>query len=167
MIKPIPNFPDYFADEQGNIYSSKKWNGSKKLRKLKPIKCKDYLSVTLFVQGKRHKRYIHRLILKTFVGPCPPRMESCHNDGIKHNNKLDNLRWDTHQNNSKDKIKHDAIPDQEGEKNHAAKLNGSQVRVIRWLLENTDMRHYQIAEVFDVHKGTISAINLKRNWSHV
>lgn len=42
------------------------------------------------------------LIAETFLGPCPEGMECCHNDDNRANNRLDNLRWDTHQNNVKD-----------------------------------------------------------------
>lgn len=39
------------------------------------------------------------LILEAFIGPCPNGMECCHNDDNRANNKLGNLRWDTHANN--------------------------------------------------------------------
>ncbi len=48
----------------------------------------------------------HRLVLVTFVGPCPPDMEGCHNDGNPGNNHLDNLRWDTSTANHYDMVKH-------------------------------------------------------------
>ena len=35
-------------------------------------------------------RSVGRLVLEVFVGPCPPGMEACHNDGDPHNNWLDN-----------------------------------------------------------------------------
>jgi len=56
--------------------------------------------------GKRRVKRINRLILETFVGPCPPGMECCHNDGSLANNALVNLRWDTPQANQADKLKH-------------------------------------------------------------
>lgn len=48
-----------------------------------------HLSVRL---GNR-KKYVHRLVLDAFVGPCPAGMEACHADDIPANNHLDNLRW--------------------------------------------------------------------------
>lgn len=52
------------------------------------------------------QRLIHRLVLEAFVGPCPPGMEACHNDGDPANNSLGNLRWDTHLANMHDKVRH-------------------------------------------------------------
>jgi predicted XRE-type DNA-binding protein len=62
---------------------------------------------------------------------------------------------------------HSAMADQIGERNLAAKLDNEKVKDIKYLLENTCMRQYQIAEIFGVHKDTISKINTGRNWSHI
>jgi hypothetical protein len=51
-------------------------------------------------------RKIHQLVLEAFVGPCPPGMEGCHNNGCPTDNRLENLRWDTPSSNSQDRIKH-------------------------------------------------------------
>ena len=53
------------------------------------------LYVSLHKNGKRNNLYVHRLVLITFVGPCPEGMECCHKDDNPLNNRLENLRWDT------------------------------------------------------------------------
>ncbi len=65
---------------------------------------------------KSGKRYlhskmglIHRIVLEAFKGPCPEGMEACHNDGIPHHNRPENLRWDTHYNNMQDAKKHGVL----------------------------------------------------------
>lgn len=58
-----------------------------------------YLYVGL---GQNGKRLVHRLVLESFVGPCPDGMECCHNDGDRTNNRVDNLRWDTRYGNCQD-----------------------------------------------------------------
>lgn len=65
-----------------------------------------YLSVGLFREGHSSTKYIHRLVLEAFVGPCPKGMECCHNDGDRTNPRLDNLRWDTRSGNQADRIRH-------------------------------------------------------------
>lgn len=64
-----------------------------------------YLRVSL--QRNQEKEYflVHRLVLTTFVGPCPDGMETCHRDNDRHNNHLTNLRWDTRLENAADRIK--------------------------------------------------------------
>ena len=109
-MKPIPDFPEYFEDE-GNIYSMLPiQRGSKpstKPRRLKPGKDTDgYRHVSLYKDGKRYTRKNSYLVLITHVGPRPEGMQVCHGDGNRSNDKLENLRWDTHKNNEADKKLH-------------------------------------------------------------
>jgi hypothetical protein len=56
------------------------------------------------LRGHNHgMRCVHRLVLESFVGSCPEGMEACHDpDPTPSNNRLDNLRWDTHVENLAD-----------------------------------------------------------------
>jgi hypothetical protein len=54
--------------------------------------------------GRKHYALIHRLVLEAFVGPCPPGLECCHNDGDRSNAALANLRWDTRSSNTLDAV---------------------------------------------------------------
>lgn len=49
--------------------------------------------------GRGARKYVHRMVLETFVGNCPKGMECLHLDGDNKNNKLDNLKWGTHSDN--------------------------------------------------------------------
>lgn len=55
--------------------------------------------------GVYTNRLLHRLILETFVGPCPPGMQCCHYNDIKTDNRLENLRWDTPEANMRDALR--------------------------------------------------------------
>ena len=46
-------------------------------------------------------KLVHRLVLETFVGPCPDKMECSHIDNNKLNNNLSNLCWESHADNLK------------------------------------------------------------------
>ena len=65
-----------------------------------------HVVLTLRRDGGVHLRRVHRLVLESFVGPCPSGMEACHNDGDPANNRLDNLRWDTRSENQNDSVQH-------------------------------------------------------------
>lgn len=68
---------------------------------------KGYLRVNLYGPGgRKERRLIHRAVLEAFVGPCPEDMQGCHNNGDRGDNRLENLRWDTASNNSRDKLAH-------------------------------------------------------------
>ena len=65
-----------------------------------------YRRVCLDLNGKVCTRTVHVLVLLAFIGPCPEGMEGCHYpDTNKANNRLSNLRWDTHAENMKDKYR--------------------------------------------------------------
>lgn len=67
---------------------------------------KGYPRTGLSRAGKSKLVLVHRLILLAFVGPCPPGMEGCHEDGDPLNCTLANLRWDTPKANKADSIRH-------------------------------------------------------------
>lgn len=53
---------------------------------------------------------IHQLVMLAFVGPPPEGMEVCHNNGDHTDNRLENLRYDTHAANMMDRRVHGTLP---------------------------------------------------------
>ena len=101
--KRIPNYPNYTISKEGKVWSivSCKYLTQFSNKSLK------YLTVGLSNIDKCNKTLkVHRLILETYIGPCPEGMECCHNNGNRFDNRLKNLRWDSLSNNMEDKIKH-------------------------------------------------------------
>jgi len=60
-------------------------------------------------------KFVHVLMIESFVEPRPPGMQCCHCNGNPKDNRLENLRWDTPKNNVADRKKHGTY--QYGEKN--------------------------------------------------
>lgn len=161
-METIPNFPDYKITKDGKIWSerSRQW--------LKPGKHRGgYLLVRLCKDKDVYPKYIHRLVLETFISSCPKGMEACHNNGNSEDNRLENLRWDTRGNNRKDAIKHGThfVPDNRGEKCGTSKLNELQVRVIHRLLEFGKLTKKEIAQIFEISCGAIRDIYVGRTWN--
>lgn len=68
---------------------------------------KGYIIVALTGDdGKCIQKRVHRLVLEAFVGPCPEGMEGCHGPGGPGDNRLENIRWDTRQENARDIVRH-------------------------------------------------------------
>lgn len=65
-----------------------------------------YLHVALSAPGRRQESNVHALVALAFLGPCPAGLQVCHDDGVKSNNRLGNLRYDTPANNAADKVRH-------------------------------------------------------------
>lgn len=119
--------------------------------------------VNLSRDGKKTSRFIHRLVLEAFVGPCPKGLICCHNDGNQANNRVKNLRWDTYQSNADDSHRHGtrAI----GSRCNA-KLSEPDVLEIRRLrAEGVPMG--KLASRFGVTKNNIKAIVYRRSWRHL
>lgn len=86
------------VERRGEVYE-------KPGRVLKPIRRTYHFGVSLYADGKSTPRPIHRLVLEAFVGPRPEGMECCHLDDDPTNNRLSNLRWDTHSANQYDQVR--------------------------------------------------------------
>lgn len=108
----VPGFAAYSVSNLGRVKSSKRWRDGKTVRYLSPRRQfhrRGYLtgvSVVLFKDNKRHPAQISHIVLSAFVGARPISLEACHGDGNPANNRLRNLRWDTHQSNLHDTIRH-------------------------------------------------------------
>lgn len=61
-----------------------------------------YPAVVFTGQDRRETRYVHELVTGAFLGPRPKGLEVCHFDEDKANNRLENLRYDTRQQNARD-----------------------------------------------------------------
>jgi hypothetical protein len=161
-IRAIPEWPGYSADTDGGI-----WSGG---RKLKTCKTKyGYHQVRLFRPGLPRGRglYVHRLILETFVGPCPPGMECCHNDDDKDNNRLDNLRWDTRSSNRIDAFRNGRLegrPRGERIKNHI--LSEQDIPEI-FEMRKTGLSQRAIGRRLGVSQQLISDVLTRKTWAHV
>lgn len=67
-----------------------------------------YVLAYLNAPGRRPASFTrHRLVLEAFVGPCPPDMVACHDNGRPRHNHVSNLRWDTPRANNLDRVRHE------------------------------------------------------------
>src|SRR6185312_15178506 len=54
-----------------------------------------YMNVTLTICGKKHYKRVHRLVAETFIAKPDGKNVVNHKNGIKTDNRLDNLEWVT------------------------------------------------------------------------
>lgn len=92
----IKDFPNYYVTESGDVYS----RASGRIKKLKQNKLNcGYLMVSLCNNGKTKKYLVHRLVAQTFIPNPENKKEINHKNGIKTDNKIDNLEWSTRSEN--------------------------------------------------------------------
>lgn len=174
--REINDFPGYRVGDDGSVWTAwrKVCDGTRggirsavgdTWRPLNPRpKTEGHLFVSL---GKCANRAVHRLVLEAFVGPCPPGMEACHNDGSPANNHLPNLRWDTRKANIADCIRHGTRADFRGERHGRAKLTDDAVRAMRAEYATGDTSYKKLAAKFGVSKPAVWHVISRRAWSHV
>jgi hypothetical protein len=126
-----------------------------------------YPCISLCKNGRQKTKHIHPLILLAFVGPCPEGMECCHNNGVKSDNRLTNLRWGTHSENQLDAVKHGTHVDHKGEKNAGAKLTEAEVLKIRELYKSGKWTKLKLSNKFNVSSAHIYSIICRRRWRHI
>ncbi len=158
MKKEIPGLVGYFADTAGNIF------GPRGLRRPE-ITWEGRLRIGFTRDGQEFKKSVHRLILETFVGPCPENMQCRHLDGNPQNNNLENLAWGTSAENSQDSIQHGTFPF--GEKNGRAKLTSQDAKLIIYCWKTKLLGQREIAKIFGVSQRLIWNILHGRTWKHI
>ena len=152
-IQPIPNHPEYMADIDGSIWSSKRgeWRKMAPCRKVKDGRANYKLSTN----GKLSQHTGAYLILITFVGPRPDGMLACHKDDNCFNDALYNLKWDTPENNVLDRVNRGGYPI--GEKHPNVKISDEDIKEIR-RLRALGESFEDIADIYDVAHEHIAKI---------
>jgi hypothetical protein len=157
-MRKIPGYERYAVDTLGNVWRI----GAPRGIPLRPALRSGYPFVVLSEAGGKQARSVHHLVLETYVGPRPEGKEPCHRNGIKTDNRLDNLYWGTRAENIADKFRHGKQP--LGESTYNAILTENAVRDIR----AADGRQLdQLAKKYGVSRAAIEAARYGRNWKHV
>lgn len=165
--KTIPDYEDFEASTLGRIRRRLPGgSNSSHVGRLRTPQAHEtgYLYIAIREDGKTKNLYIHKLILLAFCGPPSDGQECAHFDGNKHNNRLENLRWATRTENSRDKIRHGTS--RRGLLNPMRKLSPSKVKRIRALL-GKNKTYREISAKFSVSQSTIWKISSGKCWGHV
>lgn len=178
--RPVAGYPAYAVSSLGRIRragATARFKPSNKMLNSKPGPS-GYRAVALHADGKQLTTTVHAVVCEAFHGPRPsPDHQAAHYDGVRTNNRADNLRWATRAENMADQERHGTRPRGEthhsrlkpdclarGERNGGGgKLTESDVIAIR-----ADRRlHREIAADFGIVKSMVSMIKRNEVWKHV
>ena len=128
--RAIPQLSGYWISKSGQVISTRAWKGGNKSPQLKTLfPDKDgYLRFSQKVAGNRRYKPVHIALLEAWRGARPPGWVACHRNDQRQDNRLENLRWDTHTENYKDSRRNQTHT---GRRNSQARMTESMVKKLR------------------------------------
>jgi hypothetical protein len=151
----------YRVSNLGNVESCKMgyWRSMNKTKMPK-----GYLCVNLSENNKAKKQYVHRLVAIYFLSNPLCKKTVNHKNGIKDDNRVENLEWATQSENNKHSydIGIKKPTNQLGNKNGNARLTDLQVNEIRNLWNKGNITKLKLASIFSVSDAHICRIINKK-----
>jgi transcriptional regulator with XRE-family HTH domain len=147
--KPVARWPDYEVSDHGRIRSfRRKADG---VITLGGKIASGYRQVTLRRDDERKRFSVHQLVLRAFVGSPGPEQICRHLNGIPDDNRLENLKWGSQQDNADDRALHGSNvgPDP------AVDLDTAK-EILRWYVKGK--KQEQLAKRYGCSRAVISYI---------
>ena len=162
--KPVLGFEGkYEVSDQGRLRNVQKGAGHVTGRILRVgLNLKGYAQYTLGKYGGRHTA--HLLVMQAFVGPKPEGLEINHKNGIRDDNRLENLEYCTKSENCLHLVR--VLGKRRGESHGNAKITEDDVREIR-RLASEGVTQREIAKRFGITHPNVGYIVRKTAWPHV
>ena len=159
-FKPIPSWEGlYEISNLGNVISFCK--GKKLQRKLRYDK-DGYVLVTLSHGSREQTIKIHRCVLATFISPCPEGHEVNHINGIRHDNRVENLEYVTKSENHLHAWRTMRNP----ERSNFSKISAETAMKVRSEYANTHKLN-TIAEKYGISKNSVWLIGTGKTWRNI
>lgn len=159
----------YQVSNLGRVKRIKSGYGARVGRILKSGNGDNYPVAWLHKGGKPKGAYVHTLVLEAFVSSRPPGCECNHKNGIKSDNRSENLEWVTRSENRKHA--HRTLRRKfgfgRGENHCNAKLTEEKVLKIRNLFEMGEYTKYELGEMFGCSYMTIHDAVCRHTWIHI
>lgn len=123
------------------------------------------LRVALCKNNKVKRFFVHRLVLESFVGPCPEGKVGCHRDDNCLNNVPENLYWGTVQENIQDEIRNDKV--RRGEDNGTSKITSDIAKLVKENCLTKQLKRKDFCEKYNITIWIYKHIQSNTTWKHI
>lgn len=151
LWNPISNYENYQVSNYGRVRNVK--NGKQKILKPQLIKS-GYEIVGLSVNSKSVSKTVHRLVAIAFINNIENKPQVNHINGVKTDNRVENLEWNTVSENTKHAFNFLGIITN-GIKSR--KIPVDKINDIK-KLHSLGKTQKEISKIYEVHQSTISYI---------
>lgn len=155
----------YQVSNLGNVKRLNYRNSGKERSLKNYLGCVGYYKVCLCKDGKVTTVNIHRLIAQMFIPNPDNKSQVNHINGIKSDNRLENLEWVT----AKENIQHahdtGLVNTSKGEHRSLSKLTEKQVLEIREI--GKSKTQIELAKTYNVDQSLISYVLGNKIWKHI
>lgn len=160
----------YAVMKDGRVWSYPKKQGSGQrlhgqFLKTKINKKDGYCYITFGYRKKNITRKIHRLVAEAYIPNPENKAEVNHINGIKTDNRVENLEWCTRQENATHARKTGLM--KKGEDSGNSKLTEPKVLEIRALYKKGVYSQKYLGQIFGVGQATIHKIIHNQRWAHI
>jgi DNA-binding MarR family transcriptional regulator len=159
--RPSEKYPGYYAGDDGSVMFPTGRVSFGTANK------KGYLQVSIKCNGEFKSVRVNRFICEVFHGSALPGMEAAHIDGVRSNNRPDNLIWKTHKDNEADKEIHGTKSMCIDNLRPYRKISENDVRIIRQLYSTSTLTVKQIASRYGLDNSAVGKIISGKRWPHV
>lgn len=163
IFKSIPNYPNYEVSNLGNIKSIN-YHREKREVVLKGLPTKGYLHIGIYNLDGKKRFSIHRLVAETFIPNPKNKPQINHINGIKTDNRVENLEWCTAKENTQHAFRTGLKTMPKGEKHPNVKLTYKQVLEIRSKYIPYKYTQQMLANEYKVNRITIRDAILNITW---
>lgn len=155
-FRAVPGLSGYFVSASGRVCSTRR-NKKAPIPKLRSqFDRRGYLGVSSCIDHTIKKHCVHRLVAIAWIGQ-PPHADSQvnHKNGLKNDNRADNLEWVSPSENARHWIN---LSDggHRGERSPMAKLTDSQVIQAKRIYKNGGTSLNKLGQMFGVDRKAIT-----------
>ena len=163
----IPGLEGYYISRLGILWSRYHKSGKLTQNEWHKVKPNHNQRGYLFVQKKGKCWYLHRLVALHFIPNPENKLTVNHKNGIKNDNRIDNLEWATDSEQQLHAVVMGLRNKTLGENSNLSKLKNNDVLKIRELYATGNYFQREIADMFGIAEESCHRIIKRKDCKHI